>query len=94
MGAPVMKALPRIAGTIAGRPPTSVSETTRPSKAEPITEAWLIVSPVAAARGLERRHASREAGAGSGAVEAARGDNDGVFADLVHAPPGPCDLDD
>ena len=42
---PVIHALPRIAGTIARRPPTVVSDTTRPSKIEPITEACCIVSP-------------------------------------------------
>src|SRR6266536_3475958 len=42
---PVIQALPQIAGTIADRSPTVVSETIRPSKVEPITDACVIVSP-------------------------------------------------
>jgi hypothetical protein len=42
---PVIHALPRIAGTIAGRRPTSVSETIRPSNVEPSTDACDIESP-------------------------------------------------
>ena len=42
---PVIHALPRTAGTIAGLLPTVVSDTIRPSKVEPIAEAWLIASP-------------------------------------------------
>ena len=42
---PVIQALPRIAGTIAGRSPTIVSATMRPSNVEPITDAWVIASP-------------------------------------------------
>ena len=44
---PVIQALPAIAGTMAGRPPTVVSRTMRPSNVEPIAEAWLIPSPTA-----------------------------------------------
>ena len=42
---PVIQALPRIAGTIAGRPAMAVSDTIRPSNAEPIADSWDIVSP-------------------------------------------------
>ena len=46
---PVIQALPRIAGTIAGRSPTTVSDTTRPSNVEPITDACVIASPTCSA---------------------------------------------
>src|SRR5262245_42022862 len=42
---PVIHALPRIAGTIAGCSPAVVSATIRPSNVEPIADAWVMASP-------------------------------------------------
>src|SRR5918995_965313 len=42
---PVIQALPRIAGMMAGRSPTSVSETIRPTNSEPMADACVIESP-------------------------------------------------
>ena len=67
----MIQALPRIAGTIAGRPPTVVSATIRPSKVEPMTEACDMLSPTShRPAGVERREARRQTGAGGRAVEA------------------------
>ena len=85
----------RIAGTIAGRSPTRVSSTIRPSKVEPIGDAWVIESPALhQPTGVEDGEPRREAGAGGRAVEPARRDDDRVPGHLADALPGLRDLDD
>ena len=54
---PVTHALPRIAGTIAARPATVVSETMRPSKVDPIADAETVETELMLAdlESLEKR---------------------------------------
>ena len=75
---PVIHARPVISGITAGRPPTSVSPTSRPVKRVPITDSWTksVVERELAA-GVQLRHPRARAGPARRAVEPAGVDRDG-----------------
>ena len=76
----MIHALPRIAGTIAGRPPTVVSLTIRPSNVEPIAEACVIASPTCISpRACSTAIRAESPVPGRRAVEPSRRDDDGVL---------------